>query len=137
MACIEWTKGRTSTGYGQQRYEGTTHKAHRVAWAKANGKTMEEIKGVVIRHDCDNPLCVNPEHLRPGDRKSNYQDSVERGRNTRGSIHGAAKLSPEQVATIRERYGPGVSQVSLGKEFGVGQDVISRIVNNKSWKELV
>lgn len=137
MACIIWTAGQTSTGYGQQRYEGTTHKAHRVAWARANGKSMKDIKGLVIRHTCDTPLCVNPEHLLPGDRKSNYADARERGRNTRGSIHGSAKLTQAQVQAIRDAVAGGETQTSVGKRYSVGQDVVSRIVNNKAWKDLV
>jgi len=39
-----------------------------------------DIEGLVVRHICDNPLCIKPDHLIPGTNKENVQDRVDRGR---------------------------------------------------------
>ncbi|PHS59692.1 MAG: HNH endonuclease [Alteromonas sp.] len=113
--------------------------AHRVAYVEARGLGIEDIAGKVVRHRCDNPPCINPDHLELGTVADNNRDMADRGRSTRGSASGNSKLTSEQVAEIRSRYvarcringGP-----ALAREFGVGQQTISRIVNKKRWTHL-
>ena len=135
--CIEWTKSYGSTGYGQQRYEGTVHKAHRVAWAKANGKTMAEIKGVFIRHKCDNPGCVNPDHLEPGTVQDNQRDMVERRRSAKHEAHSQAKITKQQADEIRRLYVPRHREFSgraLARRFGLAHATVQDVLNNRTWR---
>lgn len=81
--CIETTWGcLQKDGYGRKMIEGRVYMAHRVAWAEANGVDFTTMTpDMIIRHTCDNPPCINPEHLVLGTHKDNAQDRVERGRN--------------------------------------------------------
>ena len=75
--CWRWTGAKTPKGYGQIKLAGRREGAHRVAWYLAHG----EWPGVqMVCHACDNPLCVNPDHLFLGDAKANAADKVAKGR---------------------------------------------------------
>lgn len=74
--CWEWSRGRTAYGYGRARVDGVSRNTHRVAYLQANGKIPA---GMVVRHTCDNPPCINPEHLILGTQADNARDAVERG----------------------------------------------------------
>jgi hypothetical protein len=114
-------------------------KAHRVCWELTNGAIPA---GLVVCHRCDNPPCVNPAHLFLGTLSDNTQDSLAKGRwnyspNRWGETSPTAKLSEEQVEEIRRRYKPGVvAQWELGREYGVNQTTISKIVRGTRWKHL-
>ncbi len=133
--CKEWMGKRDTLGYGTfcsleiSRYL----KAHRVAWVLSNGPIPRDRP--VIRHSCDNPSCVNPAHLTPGTQTQNVMDAVSRRRNSAGKCerHGKAKLTQSMVSEIRARRAAGDTCASLGREFGVGRDQVSRICNFKVW----
>ena len=78
--CWEWKGDRDSGGYGMlnAKHLGFEYaKAHRVMYEHA----VEPIPdGLLLRHKCDNPPCVNPEHLIPGTTADNARDKIERGR---------------------------------------------------------
>jgi hypothetical protein len=90
---------------------------------------------LVARHSCDNPPCINPNHLAPGSHLDNAQDKVERGRSTAGDRHPSAKLSYRDVSEIRDRYEIcGYNRNNggeLASEFGVTRDHISAIMRGK------
>lgn len=77
--CWEWAGSLFRGGYGQAYVPRTkrSYPAHRVSWAIANGGLRA---GVLVLHSCDNPRCVNPDHLRLGSQKDNVKDMVSRGR---------------------------------------------------------
>jgi hypothetical protein len=79
--CIEWHLSRRSDGYGQVgRLVGgvkRTFKAHRFVWEQTNGPIPE---GMDVLHSCDNPPCVNLEHLSVGTQRDNSKDMVAKGR---------------------------------------------------------
>jgi len=79
--CLEWTGAKSKAGYGLIRHSGHNGKlvlVHRLAWAIANGPIP---KGQFIRHlVCDNPPCVNVEHLKPGTQTDNMRDMSAHGR---------------------------------------------------------
>lgn len=136
--CIEWQKYRSQDGYGISSYKGKPVKAHRLAYCKANGIELKDITGLVVRHKCDNPACINPEHLETGTPGDNARDRTKRNRSARlsGELNGRAKLTEDQVNEIRRRYVKGSKDsntVTLAKEFGVCQSHVSEIVRGLTW----
>ena len=77
MNCIEWTGKRWPAGYGYLYVEGKITYAHRDAWITKHGPIP---KGLQILHTCDNPPCVNLEHLFVGTQSDNMKDKVDKGR---------------------------------------------------------
>lgn len=79
--CWTWTAGRNDLGYGQFSYGGKGGKnvgAHRYAYMLTHGAIPE---GAFVLHNCDNPSCVRPDHLRIGSQVDNMRDRSQRGRN--------------------------------------------------------
>ena len=83
-----------------------------------------------MRHKCDNPPCVNPDHLEVGSQADNVRDAVVRKRHRAiprsGQSNPNAKLTNAQVAEIRARLAAGETGRALAVEFGVTAASISR-----------
>ena len=131
--CIRFSGALTSRGYGAKWHMGKVEGAHRVAYCAANGCSIEDIAGWVVRHKCDNPACVNPEHLELGTSADNAADKVERGR-WRGRAESRV-LTDQDAEDIRRDYVPGnrwhpspTGQPQLAAKYGVKQSVISQIL---------
>lgn len=75
--CWEWLCLPNKGGYGKFRYNGVMRLAHRVAYELWYGSFDESL---IVRHKCDNPICVRPDHLEVGTLSDNTQDMVSRGR---------------------------------------------------------
>lgn len=75
--CWEWTKARTTTGYGKFYSAGKHWRAHRVAYELTHGAIPD---GLLVLHRCDNRLCVKPDHLFLGDYRDNILDCMAKGR---------------------------------------------------------
>lgn len=142
MVCWEWIASKDPHGYGQIRTGGPgggpLRQAHRVSYELHNGPIPA---GLLVRHTCDNPGCVNPDHLRLGTQADNVQDMIDRGRARggppRGERNASSKLTEAQVVDIRNRYATGeVLQIELTKEFGVSQATISEIVRRRIWRHI-
>ena len=129
--CWEWNGGRNDRGYGKisrgRVSAGGPMIATRVAWEIHNGPIPD---GQYVCHRCDNPPCVNPEHLFLGTRAVNNADMASKKRTANGERRPQAKLTDDQVDEIRSRYASeGISQKALGREYGVDQSTVSLIVN--------
>lgn len=128
--CWAWTGHLNRRGYGVTQVWGRRLLAHRVAYALAYNADIDA--GLVVRHKCDNPGCVNPSHLELGAQADNMHDMRERGRDLRGCAHPNSKLTPEKADCIRSLYGAGgVSMSHLAKMFGVGVRTVHAVVHNK------
>lgn len=136
--CWVWSGARDRGGYGLI-WAGSSQLAHRVSWVLHHGPIP---RGKKILHRCDNPPCVNPDHLECGTQKKNMRDAMERGRwnpsdtarMARGERSGGAKLTRRQVLDIRREYASGkASMKQLAKKHGVVPGTISKIVNRQRW----
>ena len=129
--CWVWTAATKDGGYGVMRPSGQRSgpavKAHRVSLMIAG----VDIDGLVVRHRCDNPPCVNPSHLETGTQVENVEDIVERGRIARGSMR--SKLTDDDIRTIRRRAAAGDLHREIAADFGISRVNVTRIVNRQGW----
>lgn len=133
--CREWTGWRDDGGYGRIAVNRRMRPAHVVAWETANGRSVPP--GMVIRHSCDNPPCVEPGHLILGSQAQNVADMFARGRCDRtGERNNSAKLTAESVQAIRAKHAVGQSVSSLSREYGISESQVKNIVTRKQWKEV-
>jgi len=123
--CILWTKAKNKAGYGITWANNKWEYAHR-AVAKAK-------KGEVVMHSCDNPSCVNPEHLIIGTHKQNSFDMVRKNRQAKGEQAGNSKLTQEQVTEIR-KLKQKLSSRKVASLFSISKTNVLDIWNNKIWK---
>jgi hypothetical protein len=146
--CWEWTASTVPKGYGVIWFQGKQQYAHRVSYQIHIGPIPG---GLLILHECDNPRCVNPQHLFPGTSAQNTADMLSKGRHKTNPAHGErnamrrhkgllsgerngfSKLTQEQVNQIRDLYRNGAKQAELAAQFGVNQPHISRIVRGEAW----
>lgn len=124
--CWLFTGRLNNDGYGDVRVGPRKVKAHRLAWALANGRAVPE--GMSVLHECDNPPCVRPDHLFIGTQADNMLDCARKGR-----VAGA-KITSEQAASIRDRYAKGgITQARLGELHGISQSNVTMIISGKTW----
>jgi len=129
--CWVWRGSHNMEGYGVLRGpDQRPVKAHRVSWELHVAPIPE---GMVICHQCDNPPCVRPSHLFIGTQAENQHDRNRKGRGNQGARNGRAKLTPQQVSTIRRRYAVGITQQVLAETYDVSQKTISFIVRREHW----
>lgn len=136
--CILHVGSRNPKGYGYSWVGAIGRKVlmHRWAYCQANGLSLDAIAGLVVRHTCDNPPCVNPAHLLIGTQADNIQDMHHRGRERKatGVNNAATKLTPDRVASIRRRYVKGsrhCNLVTLAAEYGVYASTIAAVIHQE------
>ena len=125
--CWEWTGSRFPSGYGHLARTYPSGYAHRTSWILHFGKIR---KGMCVLHKCDNPPCVNPDHLKIGTIQDNVRDRDIKGR----YVSGMAKLNREQVKELRDKRLEGATLRQLSDEFSLTMSVISRICRKISYK---
>lgn len=138
--CWEWSgpyhsnqKGRE---YGTVWHGQTKFKTHKIAYILTKGKISE---GMYICHKCDNPKCVNPDHLYQGTPKDNNSDCIKRNRANRekGEERYCAKLTEENVNSIRLEYVKKYGEITrLARKYGVSCTAIYNVVHHVRWKHV-
>lgn len=126
--CWVWTKGTGHFDYGMFWVGGKTIGAHRYSYILHKEPIPE---GMFVCHTCDNPRCVNPDHLFLGTPKDNMGDKLAKGRGNhpRGEAHPLAKLSDADVDEAR-RLAETMTKTAIAKRFGVSRSLISMIANS-------
>jgi len=108
--------------------------AHRVSYELYKGSIP---KNMVVMHTCDNPSCVNPEHLEIGTQSENIADMIKKGRQSKGESKPTAKLTEKQVLEIRAKFKPRkYTYEMLSKEYGLAVRNICKIIARESWKHI-
>lgn len=128
--CIDHGKKGTPKGYwSTTRYVGGVRvqgHAHRMVYCTSNGVSWESIKGLVVRHKCDNPRCINPNHLEIGTVYDNNQDRHTRGRDAKCMRNGNTRWTPEQVAEVRSLQGLSVRKIAA--RTGIPKSTVQQIL---------
>lgn len=131
--CWEWQGGRNEHNYGKMYFDGQVYSTHRLSWYLANRIQPDE----AVLHKCDNPPCVNPNHLRSGTQIDNMLDVVAKGRQHKGSEKPLAKLTEDQVIDARHRYANYSASIDeLATENQVSESVMYYAVTGRSWKHV-
>jgi len=149
--CWEWTGSKRPLGYGRVKFRGKCECAHRVSYYMNKGPIPRDM---YVCHKCDNPPCVNPDHLFLGTPVENAADKFSKGRAgvvsgelhwmrlrperiKRGEATGHAILTTEQVLEIRAKYPMGqFTHRSLGDLYGVSEPLIYAILHRRCWKHI-
>ena len=137
--CWVWVGCVEADGYGRVHVGGKGVLAHRQSWLMSRGTIPD---GLCVLHHCDNPPCVNPDHLFLGTPGDNAADRAAKGRNgatgAPGERHGFANLTDDAVRTIRADCASGLqTHREIAARFGVSRSVVSTISANKAWRHVV
>jgi hypothetical protein len=132
--CWNWTGLLHEDGYGRFCAGAVSGRkgasgAHRYALYLKTGKWPT----MCVLHSCDNPRCVNPNHLREGTVRDNFRDAVSRGRTAAGVRNASAKLNPALVQMVR------VSQETakdLARVLGVSPSCVGLARRRHTWKSV-
>lgn len=130
---LEWTRALSFHGYGVIRINGRNVGAHRVAYELKNRPIP---KGLFVLHNCDNPRCCNPDHLRVGTQAENMKDVKIRFRGAIGERAKFAKLQSSDVLEILALYEKGHSVSEISLQFNVTRPSIKNVINGKTWRHI-
>ena len=125
--CFEWLGALNTDGYPRAVVDGNSNaKLHRVVFELAKGFLPE-----VVRHSCDNPKCLNPNHLLAGTARQNTLDRHERGRNAKTRGRPSRKLV-EQIWSDR-----ALGTTDLSRKYGMSKNVVKGIKSGKTYRWLL
>lgn len=129
--CWEW-KGAKRNGYGALTYRQKGYVATRFVFEVKRGRKPE---GMLL-HSCDNPPCVNPDHLREGTALDNSRDAVNRERIPKGEERYNAILNEEAVKCLLFLRSKGYSYGRLSKAYGLSRWTIRSATSGAAWAHL-
>lgn len=138
--CWNWLGATQGRGYGFCRRNGVGTGCHRISWEIAHGPIPDKL---CVLHKCDNPICVNPDHLFLGTFADNVSDCISKGRRRyfrgrnpklQGANNPRAKLDDSDVIRMRKEFDAGgITKAELGARFGVSNVMASLIVRRVNW----
>ena len=126
-------KGNAISGYGRLEFRKKQYTAHKLVWELHNKTKVPE--GYCVCHVCDNPECVNPNHLFLGSIQDNNDDKLKKKRQQKGEGVHTSKLTEEDVKYIKS-LPEGFNQSEVARQFGVYPSAIWNIVNGQRWKHV-
>lgn len=135
-SCWMWTGYRDKNGYGHLTVDNINRTAHRYSWELVNGSIPD---GLFVCHKCDNPSCVNPDHLFLGTQADNVKDCHDKGRSSGGSMPGetnpSSKITEDQAKSIFvERNRNRKSLGSIARQYGITEQMVWLIAKGKKWE---
>lgn len=130
--CWEWQGKTNKYGYSQVKYKGKYRYVYALAWFLVKGAFSK----LNLLHSCDNPKCVNPNHLREGTHQDNMQDMVNRNRQAKGEKIWTSKLTTTQVMEIKTLISNRIPLRQIAETFGVTWFCIYDIKREKNWKHI-
>ena len=132
--CWEWMGVKDSKGYGRFRVKKRMILSHRFSFEFFNKSKIR--KGKIICHSCDNPRCVNPDHLWEGTHKDNVLDKIKKGRckYASGEDGPGAKLTNFMALKIHRMLG---THQSIADKFCVKKHVVSDIKRNRTYQKFI
>lgn len=109
--------------------------AHRASY-EINIGSIE--KDLCVLHKCDNPICVNPNHLFLGTKRDNNLDKLQKGRATgpQGTKNRSARLTEADIPVIRKMIDANISDVAISKQFNVYSTTIRMIRLRRTWSHI-
>lgn len=130
--CWEWQAYVNALGYGEiRRAKGTPKRyAHRLAYELRVGPLPE---GMEVCHKCDNPTCVNPNHLFLGTHKDNMYDMHAKRRHSHGSKSKASKLTDEKVISI---LNDSRKASVIATEYSLSRSHVNDIRSGRRWAHI-
>lgn len=133
--CWIWMGARMPKGYGQIKIPKTRRQipSHRLSYLIHRGPIPP---GKCVLHRCDNPPCVNPDHLFIGTKLDNALDMVSKMRHCYGEKQGGHKLTEKEVLDIHRLLKIGVKQKQIAQMFSIGEMQISRIKTGARWSHI-
>lgn len=136
--CWVWTGHTNPDGYGVMGVNHRPDRTHRISWKLHRGPIPA---GAVVRHHCDNPPCVNPDHLAIGTQADNIADMVARKRSRgkseqRGEANSTAVLTEADVLAMRAERRAGASFPAIASRYGVGDETARYAVQGRTWAHL-
>lgn len=131
--CIEWTGALMHRGYGHINWRGKVYRTHRLSYAAVNGDIPG---GMFICHKCDNPKCLNPEHLFLGTCADNHADMVRKKRSTIGTRNPMAKINIATVQAIRIWGRTGMLHKKIAAKFGITREAVGLVLRGERWNSV-
>ena len=125
--CWEWNGSRNSGNYGHLTHRHRRWRAHVASWVVHNGPVPD---GAQVLHTCDNPPCINPDHLRSGTVVENMRDMVARDRSLKGVKNTNHKVTEADVLAIR--LDPRLHRV-IAADYGISRTAVSNIQTRRRW----
>ena len=129
--CILWPYRQNEKGYGTINRSGHETRTHRLSLKKATG--LNPPPTTFALHSCPNRHCLNPRHLRWGTPAENAADRIKDGNQQRGTDHGRAILTEQDVLEIRSG---SISIRKAAEKFGVGKTTVLLAKKGETWKHL-
>lgn len=133
--CWPWTQGTTQRGYGVFWVQGQNVRSNRFALLVSSG-TPDDPSHLSL-HECDNPICCNPKHLRWGTNLDNAKDRLERGLPKFGEHSASAVLTQSQVEKLYQLRLEGWTIREAAKTIGASYTAAENVLTGSSWKHLL
>ncbi len=138
--CWTWSGPKNARGYGTLYINRKNQSAHRCSWELHNGPIppRNSIDRLCVCHKCDNPSCVNPNHLFLGTHADNMYDAKIKNRHaTGGSARKVSKLTPEQVKEIKSQLATKTKSLrELARSYEITHNTIWLIKIGKMWNDI-
>lgn len=134
--CKIFTGHKDECGYGRIRGENKKLvRVHRAVWERDHGPIPP---GKEVCHKCDIRACINPAHLFLGTHAENIRDMDLKGRRRAlvGSQQACAVLHEMDIPTIRKRLASGETSASIGRSYGVSEEMIRHIKKGRAWRHV-